>query len=99
MPCGQVVVQPNEFVIKENGSQRVEINVRCTEMEFMSRVSNFSVGGVLHFKYTDIVDSPKPYKYVIACFVFCFLLHSALVLFSCWNSALPCWEDRKFADQ
>ena len=59
---GQIVLQPSEFVIKENGSQRVEIVVGMTDKEFMTRVDRYDVGAVLGFTYTDLVDSAKPYK-------------------------------------
>lgn len=59
---GQIVVQPSEFVIKEGGRQRVEIVVGMTEHEFTERVDRYDVGAALCFSYTDLVDSPKPYK-------------------------------------
>ena len=62
LPAGQVIVQPGDFIIDSQGSQKVEVVISMSEREFSERCRAHSIGAALRFTYQDKVDSSNPHK-------------------------------------
>lgn len=62
LPAGQVIVQPSDFVIDSQGTQKIEIVISLSEREFADLSRGHDVGAALRFSYQDKIDWPKPYK-------------------------------------
>ena len=62
LSAGQVIVQPSDFVIESQGTQKIEVVISLSEREFVDRTREHDVGAALRFNCQDKIDWPKPHK-------------------------------------
>ena len=62
IPAGQVVIQPNDFVIDSQGTQKVEIVISMSPAQFSECCRGHDVGAALKCSYQDKIDWPKSHK-------------------------------------